>query len=95
MLKCMSIAAVALITAVPASAQITFDDTPATGAANAKDPKAGQLICERHEEIGSRVAAKKVCKTAAQWEQQRRQERQAVEDMQRQNTSTGTPSGSI
>lgn len=93
MFKCMSIAAIALMTAVPASAQITFDDTPAAPGANAKDPKAGKLICERVEEVGSRVAAKKVCLTAAQWQERRRQESELVRDTQRQNTSTGTPSG--
>lgn len=93
MLKYIGIAAIGLITSVPATAQITFDDGPP--AANAKDPKSNQIICQRVEEVGSRVAAKKVCLTAAQWEERRRQESQMVRDTQRENTSVGAPSGSI
>jgi hypothetical protein len=80
--------------AAPAAGQ---NASPAQSAApavsKAKDPD--RIICERQEEIGSRLGGKKVCKTAAQWDEERQQERDALDKFQRQNTSTGAPSGSI
>lgn len=32
---------------------------------------AGELICKRFTDTGSRIASKKVCKTAGEWEDQR------------------------
>lgn len=46
-----------------------------------KDPN--KVICQRIEEIGSRLSSKRVCMTAQQWEEQRRQQRENIEDMQR------------
>jgi hypothetical protein len=89
-------AAVALVLSTPAAAQITFDDSPPAPAAVGKDGKdPNRIVCERHEEIGSRLGAKKVCKSAAQWDEERRQQRDTLEGVQRQGTSTGTPSGGI
>src|SRR3954451_18560937 len=85
--------------AAPAGAQITFEaptvapTQAAPGAKNAKDPN--RIICERQEELGSRLRGKKICKTAAQWDEERQQEREALDKFQRQNTSTGAPSGAI
>lgn len=84
-----------LALATPAAAQTaSAQPQPAAPAASkAKDPD--RIICERQEEIGSRLGGKKVCKTAAQWDEERQQERDALDKFQRQNTSTGSPSGSI
>jgi invasion protein IalB len=82
-----------LVIAASASAQ-NVGQTPAPpSTANVKDPN--RIICERQEEIGSRLGGKKVCKTAAEWNEERRQQRQTLEDVQRQATSTGIPSGGI
>ena len=85
---------IASMAAAPAAAQITFEDqakpAPAAGA-KAGDPN--KIICERQEEIGSRLGGKKVCKTAAQWDEDRRHQRETLEGVQRQATSTGSPSG--
>jgi|tagenome__1003787_1003787.scaffolds.fasta_scaffold20986375_3 hypothetical protein len=91
MLKPIVIVLMAVL-AAPAAAQ---NAAPAQAAApaTAKDPN--RIICERQEEIGSRLGGKKVCKTAAQWDEERQQERDALDKFQRQNTSTGSPSGSI
>ena len=60
----------AMVAAGPAAAQITFE-TPATApptAATAKSTNPNdKIICEKQEEIGSRLGGKKVCKTASQW----------------------------
>jgi hypothetical protein len=51
--------------------------------------------------IGSRLAKKRVCATRAEWEEQRRQDRQAVDQIQKQiagpcsvvaNKNIGAPS---
>jgi invasion protein IalB len=78
--------------AAPAAAQITFQSAPTAAppatAASTKDPN--RVICERQEEIGSRLGGKKVCKTAAEWDEERRQQRDTVEKFQQQ--ATGVPS---
>lgn len=46
----------------------------------AKDPN--EVICERQEEIGTRLASQRICKTRAQWAEERRLTRQDVEKAQ-------------
>jgi hypothetical protein len=53
-----------------------------TKKADTKDPN--RVICEKQEVLGSRVATKKVCMTAAQWEDRRREDRDAIDKGQRQ-----------
>jgi hypothetical protein len=62
---------------------------------------ANEKICESISVIGSRLAKKRVCATRAEWEEQRRQDRQAMEQIQKQiggpcsvvaNKNTGAPS---
>lgn len=94
MLKGLSVLVLTSLVATPAAAQITFEDQPAAAQpANAKLKEPNKIICERQEEIGSRLGGKKVCKTAAEWQEERTQQRRTVEDVQRQATSTGSPSG--
>jgi len=73
------VAGIALLVGAPAFAQ-----TQATGqsgqGAKPKDPN--RIICEKVQDTGSRVAASKVCLTALQWEEKRRQDRAYVEDAQ-------------
>jgi hypothetical protein len=80
MLKLVTLAAVALIGATSVSAQSTSLAT-AKPAETAKDPD--KLICERVEQIGTRLGARRVCMTAAQWAEERRVQREATEAVQR------------
>lgn len=43
-------------------------------------------VCEREEQIGSRLGARKVCKTVREWQEQRRVQREEVERVQQQNS---------
>lgn len=61
-----------LILAAPAVAQTT----PAQEKPKKGDPN--EVICERQQELGSRLATRKVCMTRAQWEEQRRSDRDLV-----------------
>jgi hypothetical protein len=59
-----------------------------TNAGKNDDPN--RIICEKVQETGSRLNTRKTCMTAAQWVEQRRRDREAVEEAQRQRTE---PSG--
>ncbi len=50
----------------------------------AKDPN--KVICEREEETGSRLAARRVCLTREQWEMRRRDHRNELERAQQNST---------
>lgn len=41
-----------------------------------------KLVCEREEQIGSRLGARKVCMTVRQWAEKARLERQDLEKIQ-------------
>jgi hypothetical protein len=83
MLKPVATLVAVFAVAVPAAAQTPPVDpaAPPAAAQKAKDPN--RIICEREEEIGSRLGGKKICKTAQQWEQSRQQSRSDVDDLQR------------
>lgn len=54
-----------------------------------KDPN--RIICEKQEVVGSRLATKKICMTAAEWDDRKREDREAIDKGQRQARG---PSGS-
>lgn len=76
------VAIVLLVTAVPALAQAQSDQRskPAKN-----DPN--RVICEKVEQIGSRLATKRICMTAAQWAEKRRMDREDLESSQHRHTS--------
>jgi Ni/Co efflux regulator RcnB len=45
-----------------------------------------EVVCEKEEETGSRLGAKRVCMTRSQWAEQRRVERQEIDKAQTQRT---------
>ena len=55
---------------------------------DSKDPN--RVICEKQEVVGSRLQAKRVCMTAAEWATKRREERQMIDRAQTQGVR---PSG--
>lgn len=74
--KYLSIAAAAtVLSAVPAWA----GDNDTTKKA-AKDPN--EVICEKQEVLGSRVATKRVCMTRAEWAERKRLERLEIDKAQ-------------
>lgn len=54
--------------------------TPAQSAAKTPDPN--EVICERQEETGSRLGAKRICMTRSQWAEQKSEDRQQLEHVQ-------------
>ena len=69
------------LAASPVLAQAQANSQPAPS--SAKDPN--RIICQKVEETGSRVASKKVCMTAQQWEEKRRSDREYLEDAQQRS----------
>lgn len=47
-----------------------------------KDPN--EIVCEKQEQLGSRIASQRVCKTRAEWAEERRVNRQDIEKVQTQ-----------
>lgn len=80
MFKLVTLAAVVAFGATSAVAQVTYIES-ARPATNVKDPN--KLICQRVEQIGTRLGARRVCLTALQWEEQRREQREDLERVQR------------
>ena len=81
---CLVTIAAVSIAASPAVAQ-TAPAPQTDQAKKAKDPN--EIVCERQNELGSRLAAVKVCHTRAEWADLRHQDRQMVDKAQ---TSIGT-----
>ena len=71
-------AASLLIGAVPAFAQGT--QAQQQPAKPAKDPN--EIVCEKQEVIGSRLNFQKICKTRAEWAEERRSSRMDLEKTQ-------------
>jgi hypothetical protein len=92
MVKLVSLALM-VIMAAPAAAQTAPPgrSSPTASSSKARDPN--RIVCEREEQLGSRLGGAKVCKTAAEWDEERRANREAVDNWQRQATSPGAPSG--
>jgi len=75
--KYLSLAAAAtMCCAMPAWAG--EDDSSAKKVA--KDPN--EVVCEKQEVLGSRVASKKICMTRAEWAERRRVERLEIDRAQ-------------
>lgn len=58
----------------------TTQAPPNSTAKPARDPN--EVVCEKQEILGSRVATKKVCLTRAQWADLKIQDRQEIEKVQ-------------
>jgi hypothetical protein len=74
----------------PVSAQVTSINS-STPAYRGQD--LNKIVCEVDQTTGSRLGAHKVCKTVLEWQQQRSEHRETVENFQRMNTSTGCQEG--
>ncbi len=90
MTKLGAFAFLLLAASVPALAQVTSIATN-NPAPKSHDPN--RIICDIEQTTGTRLGARKVCKTAAEWAQMKAEHREGLERFQRQGTSTGPPIG--
>lgn len=72
--------------AAPALAQAQQQQQPTQATANSNASDANRLICEKESETGSRLASHKICKTKAQWDDIRRDQRGETEHVQMQRS---------
>jgi hypothetical protein len=81
-MKFVTVAAAAalLVPATAGFAQATPYKALDKTAANPNDPN--KLVCEREQDIGSRVGGRKVCLTVQQWRDKHNEQRGFTEDMQ-------------
>ena len=69
----IAVAVLSVLVSAPAVAQETAPK-------KARDPN--EIVCERQEEIGSRLGGQRVCKTRAQWAEERRVSREGGDKAQ-------------
>lgn len=62
---------------------------PAEQPASDKAADQNQIVCEKQTVVGSRLAVKRICKTRAQWAEDRMRDKQEIERVQ---TQRGIPS---
>lgn len=85
MLKASVFAALVAFAAQPAVAAKDSSEGQAPTAVTAKEKSTdpNRMICQREETTGTRLGARKVCLTAAQWAEKRREHREDIERAQR------------
>lgn len=87
---CASIAAVMMTaTAAPALAQATATSTNQAAANAAPVQNPNEIVCEKQETTGSRIGARRVCMTRAEWADRKLQDRQELERVQIQRGTRG------
>ena len=80
--RALVVAVMATLIAAPAVAQ-----APAPAHQKAHDPN--EVVCEKQEVTGSRLATRRVCKTRAEWADLKLQDRQEIERIQTQRGMKG------
>jgi hypothetical protein len=73
-----------LLTAAILLPGVAFAADPGTGK---QDKKHEGLVCRDLDETGSRLSSKRICMTKEQWEQSRRDARQAIDQAQTRQTN--------
>ena len=63
--------------------------TPPAAAPAKPQTDPNEIVCEKQEQLGSRLAVKKVCMTRAEWAERRLQDRQAIDKAQTMRGTTG------
>ena len=86
MLKLVTLAAVVIFSATSLEAQVSSIETSRPSKISGDPDK---MVCERVETTGTRLGARRVCMTVAQWDEQRREHRADLERAQ-QNVGIDT-----
>ena len=66
------------------AAQAQQNPAPSSGTTAAKPLDPNEVVCEKQEVVGSRLATKRVCMTRSQWADQKGQDRQEIDRVQTQ-----------
>jgi hypothetical protein len=79
-----------LLSVTAALGQTQPSATNTSKAAQASDDS-NRVICETQEQIGSRLASKRICMTASQWKEHEQQVHGQLDQLHQQVQSTGGP----
>lgn len=88
LISCLAGAFISAGATVPVLGQTQAQAPSVQSARTVADPN--EVVCEKQEVTGSRLASRRVCKTRAQWAEARQLDRQEVE---RAQTSRGLRGG--
>jgi hypothetical protein len=81
------LASALVLTSLASAAQSRAAVSDSAGAPAAAKPNAAdRVICKDIEEIGSRLARKRICMTALQWKEQQEMDRDNAADQQQRAT---------
>lgn len=81
MIRMVHGAALALVLLVGARAAHATEPPPAVPTQAApSDPGSERMICKTRQATGSRLGAKRICKTRQQWDDASREDRKALQD---------------
>jgi hypothetical protein len=83
------LAAVTMLMSQPAAAEPAQRPPAAQPGQTEKAKDPNEMICERQQDPGSRLAAAKVCHTRAEWADLRHQDRQMIDRAQTQIGAMG------
>jgi invasion protein IalB len=90
MLKLVYAASAVALTAgasMPALAQA--QSSPAVASQQPSGPNPNEVVCQKQEIIGSRLATKRICKTRAEWADAQMQDKQELNRVQTQRGNSG------
>lgn len=90
MSKILFVMGASLLFAAPAAAQTVQAPQAVPTMLPPAKSDVNKLVCEREDEIGSRLKGKKVCMTVEQWQEYQAENREKTERIQQ---SAGTRSG--
>jgi hypothetical protein len=83
------LAAVTMLMSLPAAAEPAQRQSTAQPGQTEKAKDPNEMICERQQDPGSRLASAKVCHTRAEWADLRHQDRQMIDRAQTQIGAMG------
>lgn len=84
MRQLLLVSAVALAISPVASAPLFAEATQQAAPQAKNTPDPNEVVCEKEEETGSRLSAHRVCKTRAEWAEERRLNRMEIDKVQTQ-----------
>ena len=85
MKRAVLLAPIFIALTLPAAAQVS-SVASANPAKKKGDPD--RIVCEREDTTGTRLGAREVCLTVAQWEDKRREHRESTEKVQRNSNQS-------
>jgi hypothetical protein len=84
MARSIAIAFLSLMIAVPGSAQASNEPKKVASSQDAETDKnrSDRVICKTTEELGTRLKRNRICRTAAEWNTERQENRAMLQRMQ-------------